>query len=225
MDLSNIAAHADDIAKIVAALITVGGAAFAVWKWILPGLKSVKRSFVQMEKIADIADAVIGEFRANGGSSLRDSVNRIENGLEAVRIDATRMDARQWALVASLRDPIFETDGNGNCVRANWAYLNLTGRQLTEVLGCGWEVIIAPEDRAKVFSEWEASIKKARSYEGEYDIISVDKTRYRVVCIARPFVDPKTNSILGYIGRFVSVTELGEHPHVIDPPTSAPKTP
>jgi hypothetical protein len=43
---------------------------------------------------------IFSEFKPNGGSSLRDAINKIQNTIVIV-------DARQWAIVAGLRDPMW----------------------------------------------------------------------------------------------------------------------
>lgn len=215
MDLSAIATYFDDIAKIVGAILLVGGAVWSIWKFVMPMLKSVRRSFVQMEKIADIGDVILAEFRPNGGNSMKDSINRIENNLQGVRNDAMKMEARQWAIVASLPDPVFETNSTGEYVRVNMAYQYLTGRPAQDLMGNGWEIVIHPEDRSRVWQEWHDAVTRVRAFESAYRLVDFDGTIYSVRCLAHPYKNPQDETVLGYLGRLVNVKELAPGPEKV----------
>lgn len=212
MDLSIIAQHFDDIAKIIGGVLAIAGIVWSILKWVIPTYKSVKRSFAQMEKIASISDIVLAEFRPNGGSSMKDSITRIDNNLSMVRSDAMRMEARQWAIVASLPDPVFETSATGEYIRVNSAYLHLTGRTVADVTGNGWEITVHPEDRAKVWQEWHDAVKRLRAYEGTFRMIDSDGALFSVRCIAHPYKNPADESVLGYLGRIIDIKELAPPP-------------
>lgn len=219
MDLSIIATYFDDIAKIVGGILVVGGAAWSIWKFFWPMLKSVRRSFVQMEKIAEVTDIVLAEFRPNGGNSMKDSITRIEANVDntrtdisQVRNDAVKMEARMWAIVASLPDPVFETNATGEYVRVNMAYQYLTGRPAQELMGNGWEIVIHPDDRSRVWQEWHDAVTRVRTFESAYRVVDFDGSTYTVRCIAHPYKNPQDETVLGYLGRMVDVKELAPTP-------------
>lgn len=210
MDLSAIAAHFDDVAKIIGAILVVGGAAWSIWKFVFPMLKSISRSFVQMEKIANIADAVLAEFRPNGGNSMKDSITRIETGMVDLRNESMRQAARQWAIVASLPDPVFEAAPDGKYTRVNTAFLQLTQRTPQEVLGNGWEIVIHPDDRKRIWDEWQTAVSRLRSFDAHFKIIDADSVVYTVRATASPYNNPKDEAVLGYLGRITEIRELAK---------------
>lgn len=202
MDLSNLASYIDDIVAIATGLATIGGIWWGFVKWLLPLLKDLHKSFQQLDVIAM-------EFRPNGGSTLRDAINRLDVNVTGIREDAIRMEARQWALVNTLKDPIFEANEHGECVRANPAFLTLTERSLEDVLGYGWENVIYFEDRKRVFEDWREAVLRMRSYEGTFKIQSFSGTIYQVNCVAVPyFSHDDRNKLLGYLGRYDTVKKL-----------------
>lgn len=208
IDITAFGQHLDAIGKIVGALLVLLGAIYSLWKWIIPTFKSVKHSFVQMDKIGDIADIVLTEFRPNGGSSMRDAVTRIELNVQEVRKDVMRIDARQGALVASLSDPIYEANAQGLFTKVNSAFLQLTGRSTDEVLGNGWELTVHPDDRKRVWEEWQAAVARRRAFESRFRMVDIDGTQYCVRSVAHPYTEPNAIEVFGFLGRLIDIKEL-----------------
>lgn len=209
MDLSFLAGYINDIVAIATGVATLLGLWWGFAKWLLPLLRDIHKSFTQLDVIAS-------EFRTNGGSSLRDVANRLEAGLKTVsqdikdvREDALKMEARQWAIIATLKDPIFESNPDGLCVRANPSYLSLVERTMEDVVGNGWENILHPDDRVRVWSEWQDAIERQRTFESSYKIRSASGVIYQVLCVAIPYFSSEdTSNPIGYIGRFEKVKKL-----------------
>lgn len=143
---------------------------------------------------------ILAEFKPNGGSSLRDAINKIQNTVVIV-------DARQWAIVAGLRDPMWESDATGGCVRANRALLDLVQRNFDEMAGTGWENIVCPDDKTRVWQEWNSAVERKRTFESVYCVVDRTGERFRVQAIAIPFRSP-TNEVVGYVGRYSHVEPL-----------------
>lgn len=202
MDIGTLANHTNDIVAIVTGLVTLGGIWWGFVKWLLPILRKVGKSFHQLDLIAS-------EFRVNGGSSLRDAINRLEDNVKGVREDALKMEARQWAIIATLKDPIFESNQQGLCVRANPSYLALVERTMEDVIGNGWENILHPDDRIRVWQEWNDAVERQRTFESSYKIKSSTGTLYQVNCVAYPYFSAiDLDTPIGYIGRFESVRKI-----------------
>lgn len=202
MTLNDVAQHIDDIVVISTGLIALSGLWWSFFKWLLPLLRDIHKSFKQLDSIAS-------EFKANGGFTLKDAMNRLENNVQKVREDAIKMEARQWAVIATLRDPIFEANSEGQCVRANPSFLTLTERTMEEIVGNGWENIIHPDDRVRAWGEWTDAIDRQRTFESSYRVRSTSGVIYQVMCIALPFfpIDDH-NTPIGYIGRFEYVKKI-----------------
>lgn len=206
MDFEYFASNINNIVAIVTGLVTLGGIWWGFTKWFWPLIRDIHTSFKQLDQIAS-------EFRTNGGSSLRDVVNRLDETLLNVRDDAIKMEARQWAIVATLKDPIFEANEVGEYVRANPAYLALVERSVEEISGNGWENVILPEDRSRVWGEWHDAVVRMRTFETSYRVRSTSGAVYQVTCVAVPYFAPDEKSnLLGYLGRFDTVKRLSKAP-------------
>lgn len=145
-------------------------------------------------------ERVLAEFQPNGGSSLRDAINKIQSTI-------TIVDARQWAIVAGLRDPMWESDADGNCVRTNRALLDLVQRTFDEMAGAGWENIVSVDDRARVWKEWADAVSRKRPFESVYCVVNRAGTKFRVHASSIPFHTPD-GVVAGFIGRYSSVEQV-----------------
>lgn len=54
--------------------------------------------------------------------------------------------------------PLFQADAAGNYTYVNHAYLSLTGRERTDVLGAGWINVVHPDDRNRVRQLWRQAV-------------------------------------------------------------------
>jgi PAS domain-containing protein len=129
--------------------------------------------------------AIFSEFKPNGGSSLRDAINKIQDTIVIV-------DARQWAIVAGLRDPMWESDADGGCVRANRALLDLVQRDFDEMAGSG------------VWADWLSAVQRKRTFECTYHVINKAGQKFNVNAIAIPFRST-SGEVVGYVGRYSKV--------------------
>lgn len=208
MNLEEIVDLIINIELIIASLIALGGFAFSLYKWIIPMYKAFKNHINTVERISE-------EFRPNGGSSLKDAINRLElsnkeikEDIHIVKIESQKVGAKQWALVATQKDPVFETDEDGAFIRVNTMYANLVERSFDELRDWGWENSIHPEDKRMVFEAWSDAVKKHKSFELQFRIIaSVSKKQHRVMCVANPYFNT-SGDLLGYIGRYVIVEQI-----------------
>jgi len=198
------------IAQVITALGVIGGAVWYLWKKISPLINRVLKSL-------DDIDEIKLQFLPNGGSSLKDSVNRLETNILEVKddisilsTDASRSDARQWAIVATLRDPIWESDADGLYIRGNSTLLDLVERTNDEISGNGWENIIHRDDKAMVAQEWANAISKRRNFELSFRIFGKSShALYQVRAVCMPYYSQQ-KELLGFIGRYVNVKRLNE---------------
>ena len=113
------------IATTLGGIAAICGFIFAVFKFMQPGLAAFKRHF-------QLLDVISKEFSPNGGSSMKDSINRIEHSIDVLRKDVAeevfKTGSRQWALVATQKDPVWESDANGHAIRFNAQLSNLVQR-------------------------------------------------------------------------------------------------
>ena len=192
----------ENLTKWVVFISTVGGA--IVWfykKSIQPAIEVIKdagKAHVAIERITK-------EFLPNGGSTLRDTIDRIE-GRQIVA------ENRQRAILSETHIGIFETDSSGRCFWVNRTYLRMCGKTLEEVKGFNWISALHPEDRDRVFEEWSECLNQQREFDLEYRIVnSTNNTSLLVKCHTYVIMDIK-GEVCGYVG---TLSPVGKVPEVV----------
>jgi PAS domain S-box-containing protein len=179
-----------DIVTILGGLSGVAGTIYGFYKFVLKPLFQLllrlRRSFEILEKMHE-------EFKPNGGSSLRDAINRIETKL------LIEQHARR-AVSMAMDVGIFETDGEGLCTWVNQYYSNITGLTTEEAKNFGWVNGIFEDDRDRVVEEWESAVKQKRIFKLEFGMLNSRTSEYNLVqCTAFPITTVK-NEVIGFIG-------------------------
>lgn len=179
-----------DIVTILGGLGSVAGTIYGFYKFVIKPvflfLKRLKASFDILEKLQE-------EFKPNGGSSLRDAINRIEMRL------LIEQHARR-AMSVAMDVGVFETDGNGLCTWVNQLYTDVSGLTTEEAKNFGWVAGIYEKDRDRVTEEWEQAVKQKRVFKLEYAYINVRNSEFTPAqCTAYPITNNKGDTI-GFIG-------------------------
>lgn len=131
----------------------------------------------------------------NGGSSLLDAVNRIEEKV-------TDLLATNEVLQQISSKPLFKTDKDGNCIWVNSAYSEAVGKTLDDLKGHGWAGIISDEDKSRVSSSWKLAILDHRRFDDIFTVINdVKDKKITVRCRAYPIMVKER--LLGYLGGWV----------------------
>lgn len=135
------------------------------------------------------------QFYPNGGSSMRDSINRIESGVQAAL-------ERDWVTYELDSRGIFECDSDGKKCRVNKAWCSMTGiSQDDAVNGYGWINGIHHDDRDRVRREWESAIRENRTSEMEYRTA----TGVKVLAVATVLRNKTNGATLGWLGTLTPV--------------------
>ena len=143
------------------------------------------------ECIQQKLDSLVAELRPNGGKSLRDLVEKINENTTYNReyVRATLDNDVQM---------IYETDPKGEYVWVNDTYGRYTGKQEHDLMGYGWLNTIPSDQRQRVRFEWESCIEEHRDYSLEYEVITMNGEKLKVLSTARPI--KITGNIKGYYG-------------------------
>ena len=122
----------------IAGVLTLLGTLGAFIKWVWP---FVKRCFDSMfghteineklDRLAELVEKMSEELITNGGSSIKDSMIRMEK-------DVTLIGERARGRWLDDKDMMFETDNEGNCIWVNRTYARTVQRLPNELLGHGW---------------------------------------------------------------------------------------
>ena len=100
---------------------------------------------------------IYNELTPNGGTSIKDKINNIDKKVDIIK-------QVQHVMVADHRNMLFRTDPKGDCVWVNRTYTKTVGKTLFEVLGHGWQNVIAKEYREKVSREWYLAVEEKREF-------------------------------------------------------------
>lgn len=156
------------------------------------------RSVVQMmPSIMSAMDDIKKEISPNGGSSLRDSVDRIEwmqvkhNLINIAQLNAS--DIAYW-----------ESDSNGLCVVASNSLCRLLGTSEPDIIGSNWASMIHEDDRGGVMHEWSESIRLKRSFNMAFRFVRHNKSIIHVESKSTPLINAN-GQMMGVWGR---VTEI-----------------
>lgn len=186
------------VLNIALALLALGGAAFAALKWIIPAGIRVHGT---MKKV----DTIYTELKPNGGTSLRDSIDRQEAALHAVADGLDMADARQWAILSSTNHPTWESGPDGGCLRANAALLDLVGRSADQIAGNGWENIVAKDDARRVWREWSEAVNQRRAFESTYRVVNHMTGRVFLIDGRATPILGRNGALRGWIGVYNNV--------------------
>lgn len=150
----------------------IGGALAALWaslRVIRMGFRTFKRWDGMFETILRISK----EFEINGGTSLRDRVQSLEDMMMLSQ-------ERQRAFMLDSSVSFFEADKHGNCVYVNNHFCQTVGRPEEECVGMEWVSIIRFNEREMVVREWQAAVQQQRNFSMSFHIITPDGDQHRV---------------------------------------------
>ncbi len=147
---------------------------------------------------------IASEVRHNGGSTIKDSLLRIEN----LTVNAVQ---RQRAVMEYSPYGIFETDSAGDNIWVNTLYISIARRPAHELLGKNWFNAIAPRWRRIVTEEWYAAISDGRIFDMAYEIVTPDGELVPVHCRSTIISDREGNlaHIVGFVHQLDSPVEHG----------------
>ena len=158
-------------------------------KAIKPMLAAMKSYYSIVSKI----DTIFIELTPNGGSSIKDQVNHIDNSVQLAQ-------QVQQAMAADSKAALFRTDPEGNVVWVNRTYTRIVARDISEVLGHGWHNVIAPEQRDEVVREWYKAVADDREFYWDVNLITPTGERTLVRVRSYKLVNGK-GEIMGYWGN------------------------
>lgn len=185
-----------DIGSFVAALGVIGGGILWLYR------KAIKPAVKNLNEWQDMIARIEAELKPNGGASIRDSLNRLEQSVAKLR-------GISKVILLDNDEGIFETDAKGHCVYVNRTYERMVGRSFSELKGDGWMKIIHPADLPRVSLEWETCIRQEREFEMTFRYVHQNGKEFPVKVTANPIRDPSPaeGAVLGYLGRSAIIKE------------------
>lgn len=144
-----------------------------------------------------IMQLIAKEMKPNGGSSMRDAVNRIDNRVDQIDTRQILQFERVKALSMDISSGVQEFGPDGDLIWCNRTYLRLVNRDQTEVTGYGWINSIHPQDRDAVRHAWLEAVRNEMAYEGEYRVLQPEG---EVIHISvRATVMRSGDKVIGYV--------------------------
>jgi len=178
--------------RITEVMITggIGAIGFAfkkgtAWVWkkkVQPLIEKIDGGY----QIALRNELTLKELKMNGGASIKDVVNKINNTTQEIKTDVDYIKKRNANRIYMDSQPIFESDENGNCFRVNKRWSELTGYSQEEACGYGWmQAIHGNETQKKVCEKWDAMVQEFDRFDEVFKIRhNITKEIFDVRCIA-----------------------------------------
>jgi len=164
------------------AILAGKGSLAALGRWRDAVFGAVFRPFFAGARAEKLGEAILVELKTNGGSSLKDAINRIEDRL-------VRMDGRVNLMLTG-EDAVaaFEADHEGLCIWISPAHQKLTGRGLDEVKGRGWFSFIHDDDCDHVREAWLSAVTGGWPFSTRFRIVRLDGAVIHVHSTANPLM-------------------------------------
>lgn len=169
-----------------AAFVTAG---VTLWKTLVAPTYRYAR---HVAEVLNSLETIKRQLTPNGGSSLRDAVDRIE-----ARIILTEQRARLLCMDSPMA--VFETDSSGEFINVNRTFVRWTGRSSQDLEGNGWLNAVFPADRVQVYNDWLTAISQEREFSAEFSLRHDSGAVFKVHCSAFPMYDTKSR-LAGWMG-------------------------
>jgi len=195
--------------KEYAGLITLLAGVVAIfWKPIVAGIRimittfknlktfstNINKTITQVEELYPLVLKLNEDLKPNGGSSLRDAIDRIDR-----RVALSEQRSRYFAEHPG--EISFETDADGNTIWVSKGWQETYGLSSDDAIGRGWINGVYIDDREDVVKEWYNAVKDKRRFEMTYRVNRDHPMT--VFCESYPLVSPKGQIVgwLGYVRR------------------------
>jgi PAS domain S-box-containing protein len=187
------------IGKVVGALISICTAlGLLVRYWAYPLYQRANRNIQYLFRIAANADQIHSiiekELTHNGGSSLKDAVRRIENNLQST-------ENKFHAYLSLKKEPVWESDHEGNCKWVNESYIRTVGYSLDHLKNLGWMMIVKEDQREDVEEQWLNTVGDKRNFLCRLTVVSSMGVEWKVIAHGYP-VFASNGQLTGYLGIF-----------------------
>lgn len=189
--LDTIAGH---IASITAIAAGVSGACVAAWKYCF---KPARAWHARRKILFENVERIAYELKPNGGSSLKDQINRIEV------LCMTEPLARRFIMDDSLA--FWESDAEGSCIHASEKLAKLVGRSQADILGNGWVATLKASDKRRIFTAWKEAVEQKRAFIETYTFVHDNGREITVRAESKPVI--VHGEVRGWLGVLREVEE------------------
>jgi PAS domain S-box-containing protein len=172
----------DTAAKVTTISATSIGGIYYAWQKILKPFVSKKKK-ERKEILSKIQD-IHNELKFNGGGSIKDAIWRLENKTDKILIEIDDIKETHKIAMNVEGIPYWISDEEGRYIYASPNLCNIMGHSESEILGNNWTSVIIAEDRERIFSCWNFSVKNRTPFDEIYTFEKTDGSLVKVNGIA-----------------------------------------
>lgn len=177
-----------DWLELFAPLGILGG---FIWRfWLKKRLAELSDLYTKVQKISE-------EFLPNGGSSLRDAINRIEDKISL-------QEQKTLAIIKSFPIGTWISDKHGKCVDVNRSLCKIMDRTESEIKGDNWINWLHPDEKEVVFDEWNRAVHNMMTFDLTYRYVLPDGRSQKVHGVAYQLRTEK-NELIGFLGTLYAI--------------------
>lgn len=199
----------ETIAAIVGTVLALGG---AFWRWIgRPVVRTVKANYKSLQEVPVLTEKLDGltkalgeirsEFRTNGGSSMRDMMERMERNQD-------NMGQIVKGILMSQAFGSFSMNINGEITDPGRMLCKLLGRTEGELRGNNWLTYVSEDDRDDVRDEWFQAVKDQREFEKGFRFKGGNGNVVHLQIRCYPMLNDK-RQLFGFFGTLTPVEAKG----------------
>ncbi|NOZ10908.1 MAG: PAS domain S-box protein [Gammaproteobacteria bacterium] len=134
------------------------------------------------------------------------AINQMQENIKQSFAALKQSEAHFHVLAKAAPVGIFSADAQGRCVYVNERWCELAGMSQTEALGEGWAQALHPDDRQRVFTEWQQSALDKVPFHSEYRYQRPDAKVTWLLGSAEAECD-SSGQVVGYVGTVTDITE------------------
>ena len=149
--------HWQEVLAAVTGLIVFGIGGFKVLKSIFASISCANKSVTEFLDLIPELKRVTAEFKPNGGNSLRDVMNRMENSLN-------HTEQKIRIISSCLGMAYFEANSKGEYTFVSKKWMDVTDFTFEQAVGSGWLSIVDKDMRKDMKDEWLSCIDQKREF-------------------------------------------------------------
>lgn len=143
--------------------LLAGSFAFAWKKLIKPAIKFLD----DQEELKKSIQTIKNEVITNGGSSIKDAVNRLDKTCKSIEINQKVLDQRSKATLHYHEQALFEVDAKGRIHWFNEKFCDLTKENGDVTEGFDWVSIVEEDKREEFLKEFSSCLDMCRKIDIE----------------------------------------------------------
>lgn len=160
---------------------------------------SVAQTIDRLAALPGLMDSLIKEVRPNGGTSLRDAIDKI--GVNTTKLQTsvetlTLRNLTRWKMAYGV--PSWEADAYGRCISANMELCELLQIPETDFLGWNWKNFIHPDDCLRVFADWRRIVDEKSDFHSSARYVTNEGQIVPVKLVAKAMA--LQGDVIGWIG-------------------------